>query len=235
MTSNKVLLDSTALWHNNRFYGYRWRHHLQVLTNGPLVYIATWKCASTFFYNNFQQAGWTEVDFKDINWAEQRVISHIMEPGHRRIKGLAEFIHMNQCQDLIAQHDILCNMLARVPCLDRHSQSYFDTYGNYCWIIDWIPLQDNHQYNIDIIEKFLHSHNCPVPHWDLSQQHTGTSDKKHTEQRLQQALDQSQPDPVLEQYLEKDRELYRQVVDSFRPNKIRWDDCSWFSRRLVAY
>ena len=75
--------------------------HRTALTCGPLVYLRTLKCASTFFWQSFTKFGWVEIEFDKIDWQKQQVFSHIMHPTQRRLKGISEFIWINQTQDLL--------------------------------------------------------------------------------------------------------------------------------------
>ena len=206
------------------------------LTCGHLVYVRTLKCASTFFWNSFKKLGWWEIDFESIDWKHQHVFSHIMEPGQRRHKGVAEYINMNNAYDLFYQNDIFRKFIAHIHGLDQHSLSYHDQYGNYCNQIDWIPLSGSshgstwwltHEESTAKTDLLLRHHGIKVfDRWAWDQTHRSSDRQKQLEKDLEELWSKDQSD-WRDWYLQRDRELYRRVITKFNYDASAWSESSW--------
>lgn len=210
------------------------RHYIQALSQGPVVYLRTLKCASTFFHHNFQAWGWEEISYQDIDWDNQLVFSHILEPVARRHKGIAEFIDMTGTKDLLFNDSRFQRFVAHAPLLDVHSASYHDYYGQGAWLIDWILLTSDPLSNIRLTERFLkYALNQQQFPWDFSWQHVSTPDKKQIEKKV---IDLWQTDRAggteyVDFYLERDLVLYQTVTEKFSPEQDSWPDTSWLKDR----
>jgi hypothetical protein len=213
--------------------GHRWRHNVMCCTSGRLVYVRNLKCASTFFYENFKQKfHWWSISWKDIDWQNQRVFGHIMDPWQRRIKGLAECLHMNKLDKQFANDPEFRQFIVNIPFLDQHSTSYHDYFGNLAWFVDWIPVQADPNGTIDLTEKFLSHHNINIlGRWDMGWAHIGEPDKKHTENLIRAEIKKqtSIPDHV-STYFHNDCELWQTVVQKFKPNELEWPQISWLDQ-----
>jgi hypothetical protein len=198
------------------------------LTCGPLVYVRTLKCASTFFWTSFKKLGWWEIEFKSIDWRDQHVFSHMIEPVQRRHKGVAEYINMYDAYDLFYQTDTFKKFVAQVPTLDQHSLSYHGQYGNYCNLIDWIPLSDcNHEESIAKTDLLLRHHGIKVfDRWQWNQTHRSSDRQKKLEKDLEELWCKDQPHQG-DWYLERDRLLYNRVISKFNYNGATWPETSW--------
>lgn len=208
-------------------------NRLEVCTNGPLVYLRTFKCASTFFYRNFVDTyKWNEIQFRDIDWSRQRVFTHMLDPIQRRHKGVAEFLHMTKCHQYLSTRNFQ-NFISNVKSLDVHSTSYFDLYGNFCYIIDWIPLLGSYYENIEITEKLLKEHGQRMFAWNHDWAHASDQEKKITEQQLEKLWQQNQDTLHLSKlYWEKDVMLYNKVCQKFNKFGNGWDNISWLKDQL---
>ena len=200
----------------------------EACTCGPLVYVRTLKCASTFFWNSFIQFGWEEIAFDKIDWQTQRVFSHIMDPDIRRIKGVTEFLWMNQTQDLVIKSMGYQRFIRETPMLDIHTMSYYENLEDRCDQIDWIPLTNSdHQTVADLTSLLLFDHGIKIfDNWAWQHIHTSNAVKKSIVRQVSELLDHKHI-PRINEYLEKDRELYQRVVDRFNPNGKSWADVSW--------
>ena len=198
------------------------------LTCGPLVYVRTLKCASTFFWTSFKKLGWWEIEFKSIDWRDQHVFSHMIEPVQRRHKGVAEYINMYDAYDLFSLTDAFKKFIAHIPTLDQHSVSYHDQYGNYCNIIDWIPLSDHsHEESIAKTDLLLRHHGIKVfDRWNWNQTHCSPDRQKKLEKDLEELWNKDQPHRG-DWYLRRDRELYQRVISKFNYDGATWAESSW--------
>ena len=203
-------------------------HHRTACTCGPLVYLRTLKCASTFFWHSFNDKfGWEEIAFDNINWESQHVFSHILDPGIRRIKGVTEFIWMNQTQDQLAD-PAYRTFVQQTPMLDAHTVSYYENFGDRCDQIDWIPVDDSeHQTTADLTSRLLYDQGIFVfNHWHWSYRHNSEPKKKLLEQQVAQCLSEVDTTAV-DAYLHQDWMLYQQVIERFNPIGKIWAEVSW--------
>jgi hypothetical protein len=208
----------------------------QTLTCGHLVYVRTFKCASTFYWNSFKEFGWQEINFDSIDWKHQHVFSHIMEPEQRRHKGVAEYIHTHNAYDLFYNNETFSKFIARIHALDQHSLSYHDQYGNYCNLIDWIPLSGSshgftwwltHEESKAKTDLFLQHHGIKVfNRWAWNQSRRSSDQQKKLEKDLEELWNNYQPEWG-DWYLNRDRELYNRVISKFNYEAATWAESTW--------
>jgi hypothetical protein len=206
------------------------------LTCGHLVYVRTLKCASTFFWNSFKKLGWWEIEFNKIDWKNQHVFSHMMDPDTRRHKGVAEYINMYNAYDLFYQNSTFKKFIAHIPGLDQHSASYHDQYGNYCNQIDWIPLSGRshehtwwltHEEVVAKTDLLLRHHGIKVfDRWAWNQKNSSSDRQKQLEKDLTELWCTDQPDWA-NWHLQRDRELYQRVISKFNYNVATWPESTW--------
>jgi hypothetical protein len=201
---------------------------IQTMSCGPLVYVRTLKCASTFFWETFKKIGWWEIKFNDIDWKNQRVFSHILDPDQRRHKGVAEYINMNDAYDLFYHSETFRRFVAHTPALDQHSVSYHDQYGNYCNQIDWIPLTGrSHEQSVAKTDQLLRYNGIKVfDRWSWDREHLSTDRQKKLQKDLEDLWCKDQPF-WLDWYLHRDRDLYRRIVEKFNHDSETWHESSW--------
>lgn len=206
------------------------------ITCGNLVYVRTLKCASTFFWNSFKKLGWWEIEFDTIDWKNQRVFSHMMDPDRRRHKGVAEYISMYGAYSLFYENATFRKFVEHTPSFDQHSVSYHDQYGNYCNHIDWIPLSGrSHEFtwwltHEEVVAKtdlFLRHHGIRVfDKWAWDQAHKSSEGQKKLEKDLEELWCKDQPEWT-KWYLQRDRELYNRVITKFNYDAVTWPESSW--------
>jgi hypothetical protein len=226
-------LGTVSEWSGHQEFGYRFRHYIMACTCGPLVYVRSLKTASTFFYHNLvQHYGWQEINFNDVDWDRQRVISHIIDPVERRHKAFAEYLSMTHNVELFYSNPNFRRMLTTLPLLDVHSTSLHDYFGSRTRNIDWIPLGADAQQNIRITERVLNEHAGVKTHkWDHSFVHASTQEKHQLAQDLradwQAAMTARDIPEVTMLYLERDISLYRLVQQYFNADGADWEQTSW--------
>lgn len=160
------------------------------LRMGSTVYVRVLKCASTFFNDNLLAQGWELTDYYKIDWDNDFVFAHIIDPVVRRHKGLAEYIHMCGLTQLYLTDTKLQNLLTSCVFLDRHSIPYSTLFNDRMRDIFWIPLSNDHEKNVvttqDILNKKCQT-NLTLADWDFDLSHStdSSSDKKLVEIQLQ--------------------------------------------------
>ena len=159
------------------------------LRKGYTVYVRFLKCASTFFNDNLLAQGWEFTDYYKIDWNNDFVFAHIIDPIVRRHKGLAEYIHMCGLAQSYLSSLNLQKILNSCLFLDLHSMPYSVTFNERLYDISWIPLGTDHEKNVivtqDILNRKCHT-NLTLADWDfdLAHQTAQGHDKKLVELQL---------------------------------------------------
>jgi hypothetical protein len=209
---------------------------IKTLTCGPLVYVRTLKCASTFYWESFKKLGWNEIKFHEIDWKHQRVFSHMMDPDQRRYKGLAEDINRLNLYHLFYQNETFKKCIAHAPGLGPHSMSYHAQYGNYCNLIDWIPLTGRshgstwwltHQESAAKTDVLLQHYGIRIFNdWAWDQENRSSDQQKKLEKDLSDLWHVNRPGWA-NWHLQPDRELYNRVITKFNYEVTNWPESSW--------
>ena len=215
-------------WLGDEYYGYRHRHWSEVCSNGQLVYVRTLKCASTFFYRNLiDEFEWKEIKFSDIDWEHQHVFSHMLDPVKRRHKGIAEFLSMIGADKLLEFPEFK-QFISHVPFADMHTVGYSDSYGEYAQLIDWIPLNGSHQQVVNLTSKLLNTYSIETDNkWNFHQAHYGDSKKLQLATDLKTLWESSNLPDSIRLCLDRDIDLYNQVIKKFNPDGDSWKEISW--------
>lgn len=210
------------------------RNDIEVCKLENFVYVRNFKCASTFFYWNFvKQNGWQEISWHDIDWGNNHVFGHILDPVERRHKSVAEKIHMHGMSQLFLENKNLQECLAHLCLFDTHTESYDQRYGQQCNQIDWIPLNRSHDDVIALTEKLLsrsYAWNMSWVHWGDNSKisnRPGDNLKKQVEFCLKSQWVSIAHPEWLQLYMSKDVELYNKVVEKFNDQAKTWSNTSW--------
>ncbi len=218
---------------DKRRLGYMWRRHIQCCSAGPLVYVRNLKCGSTFFWNNFTRTwGWSEIAWENIDWKNQRVFGHIMDPLRRRVKGIAEYLHMTDFAHDFENNQKFQNFVLGIPSLDIHSSSYHDQFGNLAWHIDWIPVHGHDNTSVITLTEKLLSHWGleTLDRWNYGWTHNSTKEKKHTEDVINQLVSVSFQSETISWYFHNDIQLWNTVNKKFNAAATRWPEISWLDQ-----
>lgn len=203
-----------------------------ILSCGSLVYISNLKCASSFFHESFRRLNWHKITFNQIDWKNQHVFGHILDPDTRRNKAVAEVIHQNQAYDLFYNDESFRQLIKHVPLLDGHSKSFHDLYGDHCDEIDWIPITGRgSQEVVDKTSAFLvEIGNIKLfNRWAWDRSYMSVPRKKQLEQDLAKLWETDRP-ASSDQYLQRDRDLHHRVITRFDYKAPTWAESSWLRR-----
>jgi hypothetical protein len=207
------------------------RDSIQCLTNGFMVYVRNLKCASTFFGSSFEKCWrWEPIRWCSINWETQHVFGHMLDPLERRFKGLAEYINMHDLSALFETDTRFQNFVKNAVVLDEHTSSYHDTFGNFVYHIDWIPITDySHEQVISFTERLLRHYGIrTLKNWDYDNVHRTHPEKQAVEQQLKKlCAEQGTWPQSVAWYLEQDIALYRHINTKFDPMAETWVETSW--------
>ena len=190
--------------------------HIECCRWKNLVYARTLKCASEFFYKNFTlTAGWQPITYNDIDWQNNYVFSYIMDPIDRRHKGIAEFLIQTNTQHLLNIDDF-GKIIKQVTCLDEHSASLHNIYGNRISQIKWLPIVNNHQIAIDATESLLSEHQHPQIAWNKHFEHTTKNYMDSTYLKVKELwLQDLSVSDYVRFYFEPDILLFREVLKKY--------------------
>jgi hypothetical protein len=203
-----------------------------VLTCGALVYVSTLKCASSFFHESFRRLHWYKITFDQIDWKNQHVFGHLLDPDIRRNKAVAEVITQNNLGGLFHNDESFRQLVRHVPLLDGHSKSFYDLYGDRCKDIDWIPITGRKsQEVIDKTNDFLiEIGNVKMfNRWAWNKANVSNPWKKKLEQDLTELWETDRPESA-DRYLQNDRDLHRCVITQFDYEGSCWAESSWLRR-----
>jgi len=207
------------------------RNSIECLTNGPMVYVRNLKCASTFFGSSFKNCWrWEAIRWDDIDWTYQHVFGHILDPLERRLKGIAEYVNMHNLNEMFHNNIDFQNFVKNVVSFDEHSSSYYDTFGNLMYHIDWIPISGyTHEQVIGFTERLMRHYGIrTLKNWDWNNVHLTHPEKKATEQKLKQLCNvQSHIPRSITWYYERDIKMHQQIQKKFDPAATHWSETSW--------
>lgn len=208
---------------------------IQAATCNNITYVRNYKCASSFFFYNFVNTyGWQEINYNDIDWTNSKVFAHIIDPIDRRHKGIAHWINYHLDCDI---NDVrIAKLIKNISFLDNHSASYWDTFGENCYKIDWIPIDifDNKKV-IEFTENFLrYNKQYTIKGFDYSYKHESAVLEKELYYKIKQQFENAWKEPYEEnpnyaiyRYFLKDIELYNTVIKKFNPQGQDWPHISW--------
>ena len=183
----------------------RWNH---------LVYARTLKCGSEFFYRNFTQtAAWQPIAWQEINWEKDLVFGHVMDPVQRRHKGIAEYLFITGCIDMLLENDDFAHMISQVPCLDEHSACMRDIYGDRVNDLHWIPMsQSDHQLAQRLTDRLLEAHGHAKLEWNTEFVHTTENYLGPAYRKLQQLWEEQEIIGLARFYFQEDIGIYLEAL-----------------------
>ena len=186
------------------------RNYVETYRQGRLVYVRNFKCASTFFSNVFESAGWNRILYSNIDWDQDHVFSHIREPIYRRSLGLVEWATACGLLEELVNDPRISQLLRTAPGLSDY-MPYLDYFGSTAWKIDWIPLTGTVEQNIQITKKLLESHGVIIDDQQWIQP-SNPSDplQKQATQQLHQLLEYAMITDI--EHLFTDNEYLHQYV-----------------------
>jgi hypothetical protein len=183
---------------------------------------------------------WLPISWSNIDWKNDHVFSHILEPVKRRHKAVAERLFMFGLCDQYINDLNLQECLEQSLMLDQHGESYSSRYGTACNLIDWIPLQPGNHVNVTLTEALLSDSGVTDIKWEYGYSHTGKDIKKHTEKILELRWNQMRPpggtqlSEWLQNELQQDIDLYKNITQSFDSSAKSWCDITWLKKHDLS-
>jgi hypothetical protein len=203
-------------------------YNVHVYRYQNLVYIATFKCASTYYTTLLQSNGWSRIQWDDIDWNRDHTFGFLIDPVTRYVKALAEdYINEENTDFEQILFTYLEKALTRSTLLTYHSIPICTSLKQYVNKIDWIPIDTGFNHH-SILLTLLDHHRVVLSHYgDMVDPHIGTSYKKELEQRMFNILNSKVKHISYQLLLSEDIELFERVKTKINPNGILWDNISW--------
>ena len=187
-----------------------------------LVYLRTLKCASTYYSRLLINNGWIQESGDRIDWNADHVFSFIMNPFERRLKGLTEFVCVNQLYNLLTNTNE--KFWSNILYLDIHSLPYTLSYKDYLDKIDWIPIDQSYSCE-DLFEKLMHDYGISINY------------KGAARWKKSSSLEQLEIYNTIKQLggicsahtfniIEENNRFYTRVIENIQ-HKDSWEKCSW--------
>ena len=203
-------------------------YNVHVYRYQSLVYVATFKCASTYYTTLLQSNGWDRIRWDDIDWAQDHVFGFLIDPVVRYVKALAEdFINEENTDFEQFLFSFLEKALTRSTLLTFHSIPICTSLKDYVNKIDWIPISQGFEHH-SLLLTLLDKHRVTLSHYgDMVDPHFGTTYKKELEQRMFDIFNSKNKHISYKLLLNEDIELFENVKNKINPQGIHWDQISW--------
>lgn len=150
-----------------------------------LVYVKTWKTASTYYGDLFRFHGWQPVPFDCINWQVHEVFGFIRDPRVRYIKALAEDCCLIPSIRPVVEQS-LTSRSSDICLLTPHSMPISSLFGHHVYDIRWIPIDTDHDHEI-MLEQILGRHGITVD-WCRSNLSRAQPPRRHESDQLREQL-----------------------------------------------
>ena len=193
--------------------------------NIPLVYIATYKCASTYYKTLLLDNGWDRIEFSTIDWNNDKVFSFIADPHMRYYKGIVqdslnvEDSSLNEkLLNLIKEHkqDVLI--------LTDHSLPIMFRIKDYAHKIDWIPIFDGFPHH-SIFLKLLYKFGLSAEPGENLDAHIANDSKKELYNEFKNALGEGSD--LYKIAMAGNLDLFANVKSKINPSGNTWEEISW--------
>ena len=200
--------------------------------HNQLVYIPISKHASTSYRNLFRyQLGWTEIQTDTIDWADDHVFSHIIDPYERHLKGTAEAMSQYNITDLIDDPRFL--PLWTTAIFDIHSYPLFISFGENINKIDWLVLDHPTVSGNKITVKFLNDHGINISESDIGIENSSSKTKKQLLEKLRELKNKNRAKfSTLTYFYDTDGVVYSKVMARTKfdcIDRLPWSQLSWLA------
>lgn len=203
-------------------------YNLHVYRYANMVYVATFKCASTYYTTLFQLNGWDRIYWNRIDWDNDHVFGFLIDPEVRYIKAIAED-YINEESDQFAEFSMqyLEHMVSSSTLITFHSIPISVGLKSYVNKIDWIPIADGYHHH-SLLLNLLDGYGISLSHHDeIVDSHKGSEYKKSLEKKMFDLFNNSKKHISYNLLLSEDIELFKQVKNRINPQGMNWAQISW--------
>lgn len=203
-------------------------YNVHVYRYQNLIYVATFKCASTYYTTLLQSNGWERIFWEEIDWDRDHVFGFLIDPVTRYVKALAEdYINEESIELEELLFSYLEKILSRSTLLTFHSIPICTGLKQYVNKIDWIPIESGFNHH-SLLLTLLDKHNVVLSHYgEMVDPHFGSDNKKELEQRMFNIFNSKNKHISYQLLLSEDIDLFNRVKTKINPNGVLWDNISW--------
>lgn len=201
------------------------RYNVHVHRHNNLVYMATLKCASTFYSTLLMDNGWSRSSFDEIDWQRDHVFGFLSNPVRRWAQGIQEDIQNEESRSFTnTAYEVIENYWSHCFLVTRHSLPVTTALGDRAYQIDWIPLVDKTS-NYPQFQKLCKKYGLNVEPGENTDSHHSSSDKVLEVDDIERKFKTG--NVMWELFLQRDIDLYNNVCNNFNPQGATWDEMSW--------
>lgn len=197
----------------------------------PLVYVATLKCASTFYSTLLLDNGWVRVYFTEIDWERDKVFGFINDPDLRYYKGLVEDVRNLDAVDHNVAESLESHILASLQNFNQHIILFSShtvpvsiKLGRFIDKIDWIPISNEFEHH-RLFLKLLQQFNLTAEPGENLDPHIADDYKKNHYDIFKNLIDKE--GELYKIFTADDRNLFHLVCSKINPNGASWQEISW--------
>lgn len=196
-----------------------------------LVYIGTYKCASTYYKTMLISNGWDQILFSDIDWDKHRVFGFIIEPKIRFMKGLVQDL-CNAVDDQPELFDKILDLLSNhkkyVLPVSEHSLPLAITLKDYMNKIDWIPIDDGFP-TFQVFLKLLDKFNLTVKPNENIDPNISNGYKRNLYKKYAEAFGHG--NQLYNLLIAGNTDLFNEVKQHINHRGHTWEEISWLSNK----
>lgn len=203
-----------------------------------LVYVATLKCASTYYTTLLLDNGWDRIYFTEIDWQKDHVFGFINDPDQRYYKGITEDVNNVAAVDSLEAESLESHIKKtfqdfspHLLLFSLHTIPINIKLGKYFDKIDWIPIFNDFPHH-QIFLKLLNYHNLTVEPGENLDPNSASEYKKNQYLNFKNCINYEMD--LYKIFTEGDRELFHSVCNRINPNGKSWQEISWLTNKTIV-
>lgn len=130
----------------DKTYWYKNISHSIVYRKDNVVYVPTFKCASTYYTDLVLSQGWVKENIWDLDLEKYKAFGLMLHPFTRRLKGIIQLMKKSFSNDFSKASNFLLdennrNFVSQISIMDGHTLPYSFLFGSKLAQIDWLPME----------------------------------------------------------------------------------------------
>jgi hypothetical protein len=202
-----------------------------------LVYIPFPKHASRSYIHFFANVlGWQRTETYKVNWKDDQVFGHLMDPVKRHINGVVQALTQHELFHLVQSEDFK-KLLRTSIFFDQHSYPLTRMLDlDQCYQIEWLPLDHKHVSGEDFTKYFLQGHGIDIDTSAIPKYNQSTPNEKSLRENILQEKEKIMDSLIW--ILQEDLNLYNKVnihTRYFEIGNLPWQDISYKKNFVEKY
>jgi hypothetical protein len=194
-----------------------------------LVYVPLPKHASTSYRWFFgQHLGWKDIPIQEIDWVNDTVFAHLLDPITRHINGIAQILSERYLAHLMGSPDFI-ELLRTSIFPDQHTYPITRMLDiSQCYKMEWLLLDHSKVPGEELTCAFLKEHDIHVEPGDIPKMNCSDEYKSKLRQSLLVDIEQALNSLIY--VLQEDLNLYNTVKSHTRfseLNHLPWNEISY--------